>query len=274
MKVKELPLAIARTWGLRSKPVSKLLSPDKREVPVVISLTTIESRLASVDLVIRSLMDQTIRPYKILLWVNEKLEGRIPQKLAQLQSTLFEIRYTPLEISHKKLIHTLALYPDLAIITCDDDLMYRKTWLAKLFESSVRHPNTILANQIRVIQLNEKGQFLPYAQWPVNSQVEKDPRKIVTIGAEGVLYPPHSLDTRYDDKALFMQLAPKADDLWFKCMSLLKGTPCKLAEDRPKNAVPIMGSQKISLKNINIKKDYNSKQWAALVAHFKLDLSN
>jgi hypothetical protein len=57
-------------------------------------------------------------------------------------------------------------------------------------------------------------------------------------------------------------------------MSLLKGTPCKLAEDRPKNAVPIMGSQKISLKNINIKKDYNSKQWAALVAHFKLDLSN
>jgi len=272
MKVKELPLAIARTLGLRSKPVSKLVSSAKREVPVVISLTTIESRLASVDLVIRSLMDQTVRPHKILLWINENSEGHVPQKLARLQNTLFEIRYTPLEVSHKKLIHSLALYPDVAIITCDDDLMYRKTWLAKLYESSLQYPNTILSNQTRAIRFNGKGQFLPYAEWPVNSQAEKDPRKVLTIGAEGVLYPPHSLDSRYADEALFMQLAPKADDLWFKCMSLLKGTPCKLAEDRPKNAVPIMGSQKISLKNVNIKKDFNSKQWADLVAHFKLDL--
>ena len=95
---------------------------------------------------------------------------------------------------------------------------------------------------------------------------------ILPIGAEGVLYPPRSLDPRFENENLFMELAPKADDLWFKSMSLLQGTACKLAANRYKNAIPIMGSQKSSLKHINIKKDYNTAQWQQLVSFFELDI--
>lgn len=95
---------------------------------------------------------------------------------------------------------------------------------------------------------------------------------ILPIGAEGVLYPPGSLDPRFENEKLFMELAPKADDLWFKSMSLLQGTACRLAANRYKNAIPIMGSQKSSLKHINIKKDYNTAQWQQLVSFFELDI--
>jgi hypothetical protein len=150
--------------------------------------------------------------------------------------------------------------------------MYRKTWLEKLYHQSLKYPNTIIANQVRTIRKDPNGTFLPYNQWPVNSPEQGGPRETLAIGAEGVLYPPNSLDNKYNDEALFMKLAPKADDLWFKSMSLLKGTPCKISEDRSKNAIPIIGSQKSSLKNINIKKDFNSTQWADLVSYFNLDL--
>ncbi len=274
MKVKEIPLSLFRSLWLRSLSPSQLLAEGKKEVPVVISLTTIDSRLNAVDLVIRSLMEQTVRPKKILLWINEASLPHIPKKLAYLQGALFEIRTTPLFSSHKKLIHSMALYPDSPVITCDDDLMYRNDWLTLLYNESSKHPNTIIANQTRTITKDPSGAFLSYRQWPVSSNLPTDPRRILPVGAEGVLYPPHALDLQYDQQALFMKLAPKADDLWFKSMSLLKGTPSRLAEKRPKPAIPIMGSQKSSLKDENIKKDLNSKQWAALVAHFKLDLGS
>ncbi len=274
MKVKELPVSWFRSVTLRAKSLSDLTDASKKDVPVVISLTTIESRLGSVDLVIRSLLDQTVKPRKIVLWVNDSLKDRIPSTLSKLQNPIFEIKFTPLFSSHKKLIHTIALNPRVPIITCDDDLMYRKTWLLKLYDQSLKYPNTIIANQVRTIKKDPNGAFLPYYQWPVNSGEQGGPRETLAIGAEGVLYPPHSLDNRYNDEALFMKLAPKADDLWFKSMSLLKGTPCKVSEDRSKNAIPIIGSQKSSLKNINIKKDFNSAQWANLVSYFDLDLGN
>lgn len=274
MKVKEIPVSLIRSVTLRAKSLSDLIGISKKEVPVVISLTTIESRLGFVDLVIRSLLDQTVKPLKIILWINENLKDHIPNKLSKMQNSIFEIKFTPLFSSHKKLIHTITLYSDVPIITCDDDLMYRKTWLEKLYDQSLKYPNTIIANQVRTIKKDPNGTFLPYSQWPVNSHKQGGPRETLAIGAEGVLYPPHSLDSRYNDEALFMKLAPKADDLWFKSMSLLKGTPCKMTEDRSKNAVPIVGSQKSSLKNINIKKDLNSAQWTDLVSYFDLDLGN
>ena len=237
---------------------------------MIVSLTTIEARLGNVDLVIRSLMNQSVQPKKIILWVHESLKKTIPSKLFELQNALFEIRTTHLHSSHKKLIHTMSSYPDTTVITCDDDLMYRPNWLYLLYKESQTHAGTIIANQTRTITKDHNGAYFPYAQWPVNQTEKYDDFRVLPIGAEGVLYPPECLDPRYGNENLFMELAPKADDLWFKSMSLLKGTPCKLAANRSKNAIPIMGSQKSSLKHINIKRDFNSIQWKSLSEYFYL----
>lgn len=271
MKLKELPLSIYKARRLRNLSLNTLLRPRAEKIPLIVSLTTIAPRLESVDLVIRSLLNQSYSPNKILLWVHESLLKDIPAKLHELQADVFEIRTTPLHVSHKKLIHTIKAFPDTPIVTCDDDLMYRSDFLERLYKESQQCKNTIIANQTRTILKDHNGAFLPYVQWPTNSTDNVNAFNILPIGAEGVLYPPNSLDQRFDQEALFMKLAPKADDLWFKAMSLLKGTPCRLAENKAKKAIPIIGSQKSSLKHINIKQNFNSEQWRQLVTHFKLE---
>jgi hypothetical protein len=268
MKVKEIPASLYQSLKLRHGPSRP--PADQAEIPVIVSLTTIEPRLPTVDLVIRSIKIQGAFPERILLWVHESLVPLLPSKLTELQDEVFEIRPTHLHCSHKKLIHTLSAYPEKKIITCDDDLMYRAQWLARLHEESLRFPGNIIANQTRTIKTDKEGNFLSYEQWPVDQSDLTEGSRILPIGAEGVLYPPACLDPRFGEEDLFLELSPKADDLWFKAMSLLRGTPCRRASNSGKKAIPIMGSQKFSLKHENIKKDLNSVQWQRLAAHFGL----
>ncbi|MEY8021225.1 zinc-binding alcohol dehydrogenase [Muriicola sp. SD30] len=270
MKVKELPVSIYYSLKLRYGTNGAGQKRSKTVIPVLISLTTIESRLGVVDLVIRSLLSQSVSPVKILLWIPDSLEKELPPRLTELCGDIFEIRTTHLHCSHKKLIHTLSAFPEYPVITCDDDLMYRPQWLSLLYEESQRFPGAIIANQTRTIKMDREGNFLPYGQWPTDQPAAVGSDWVLPIGAEGVLYPPASLDKRFDKEDLFLNLAPKADDLWFKTMSLLKGTKCRLASNRSKKAVPVMGSQKTSLKHVNIKKDLNSVQWLKLSDHFNL----
>lgn len=270
MKVKEFPASLYQSLRLRYGIRFGQGSDSKPQVPVIVSLTTIESRLEVVDLVIRSLLSQSVAPRKILLWIHESLLENLPSKLTSLQNEIFEIRTTPLHCSHKKLIHSLEAFPSERIITCDDDLMYRPQWLRRLYEESERYPQAVIGNQTRTIRTDAQGNFMPYEQWPVDLPGQDASPWVLPIGAEGVLYPPGSLNPLYSRDDLFLKLAPKADDLWFKSMSLLNGTVCRRASNCGKKGIPIMGSQKFSLKHENIKKDLNSVQWGRLVDHFDL----
>jgi len=72
------------------------------------------------------------------------------------------------------------------------------------------------------------------------------------------------------DRVTFMKLAPKADDHWFKAMSLLKGTESRQLPVRPKEPIPVISTQEIALKKENVALDKNTEQWQALEDHFGL----
>lgn len=268
--IKELPKSLLHSAYLTLAPVSRLCRADKQEVPVIISLTSIPSRLATLNLVIKCLFNQTHKPKKILLWLNDDLKDKIPARLSCLQSDLFEIRFSALTCSHRKLIHTLKEYPNDTIITCDDDLIYNKHWLYKLYQQHLKYPQYVIANEARQIKINPEGGYFPFIKWrEVNLNGKKN--SFLPIGAWGILYPAHCLPNTIFDQDLFMELTPKADDLWFKGMQLLHGTHARQSEDTPKEPIPIIFSQKISLKKENIRKKKNEVQWDALSQHFQLD---
>ena len=270
MKLKELPKSYYNTLRLALKPITAFQLEQKKEVPVIVSLTSIPSRLKALHIVIRSLFDQSVRPKKIILWLNESMKEDVPKKLTNLEGEIFEICFTPLKCSHKKLIHSIPLYPALPIITCDDDFIYYRTWLESLFQEHLDKPNTVLANHVRTISHDASGEVLSYKQWIFQPKTDSENILLLAIGGKGVLYPPKALDNRYADKELFLKLAPKADDLWFKAMELLKGTPVRLSERTVPEPIPIAGSQKISLKKENIGGNKNKKQWEALEDYFSL----
>lgn len=87
------------------------------------------------------------------------------------------------------------------------------------------------------------------------------------------MYPPKSLPEITINYDLAIELAPKADDLWFKAMALLNNTEVRQSANVPKNLIPIFGTQKISLKKENVDKNMNVLQWESLTKYFNLKLS-
>ena len=270
MKLKEIPVSIYTSLKLSNLSQEVLNDTKKEKIPVIISLTSIPSRLPTLHLTIKSLMNQDIRPKKIILWLHHSLKHSIPPKISRLESEFFQLNYTDLTCSHRKLVHSLPLFPNDIIITCDDDMMYRSNWLRLLYLEHLEQPENIIANQTRYIQYSDTGEVLPYKEWIHHKNEAFNPKAVIPIGAEGVLYPPNTLSDQTTNTNLFLKLTPKADDLWFKGMALLKGTNAVTARKKAKTPIPIMGSQKYSLKKSNIGEDKNRTQWVALTEFFNI----
>ena len=272
MKVfKELPPSIYNSIRLGVIPSSKLLALQRQELPVVISLTSIPARLKKLHLVIRSLLVQSRHPKKIVLWLNEDLRSGIPEKILQLQSDLFEICFSEYNFSHRKLIHSLERFPDDIIITCDDDMIYRKNWLELLYKAHLANPDCVIGYRTLHINHDEEQSPLPYGKWDYPPADQINEKALIPIGAWGILYPPKSLASQTLNTDLFMSLAPKNDDLWFKAMALINGTISMEAKEKPGEPIPIIGSQKVALKRENKDNSFNDKVWQALNDHFELN---
>ncbi|WP_338356855.1 glycosyltransferase [Yeosuana marina] len=267
--VKELPKSLANSLYLHLVPTKFLYSSRKETLPVIVSMTSIPSRLNSIHLVIKSILNQTHKPKKIILWLHHDLKNKLPKRIKSLESSLFEIKYSHLTCSHRKLIHSLKEFPEDIIVTCDDDLIYNKHWLFKLYTEHLKHPKDIIANTTYQIKFDSEGKYKPYKEWKFKSD-NANLLTYIPVGAWGILYPPKALSEIIFDEDLFLKLTPKADDLWFKAMALLKGTISRQSGNLPKEPIPIIGTQKVALKNDNVNKNKNDLQWEALSNHFNL----
>ena len=274
MKIKEFLPSLIKSLQLRRLKRAQLESHSRPNCEAIVSLTSIPSRLRFLDMTIRSLMIQSVQPKRILLWLHEDLRGKEPKALRSLVGEMFSIHYSDLTCSHRKLIHTLELYPDAVIVTCDDDQLYPNDWLERLIEDHKRFPGEIIANECKLIACSADGETLPYKQWPGKVSAGFSDASLMPVGYGGVLYPPDSLLPVVTDSELFLKLAPKADDLWFKAMSFLKGTPCRKASKPSATPIPVIGTRQTTLAQSNVKLDQNRDQWDALRDYFQFTTVN
>ena len=87
------------------------------------------------------------------------------------------------------------------------------------------------------IVLDPNGMPLSYLKW--NGCANDDTPSILNFptGVGGVLYPPGSLNEEVFNCNVFLDICPKADDIWFYSMALLNGTPIvKVKTDNPDGA--------------------------------------
>jgi len=200
------------------------------EHDVIVSLTSYGKRICDVYWTIESLMQQTIKPNKIILWLaeDEFNLGNIPQTLKKLQKRGLTIEFCEDIRSYKKLVPALLKYPDDIIITVDDDIIFGLDFVERLLKSYKENPECI--HFLRGERITFKGDFLlSYNHWDNHWDTDINEVSILNFptGGAGVLYPPNSLHKEVTNKEVFMKLCPTADDVWFKSMSLLKGTLCK-----------------------------------------------
>lgn len=270
MKSREVPYSMFYELKFRLMSTEKLKTKTGNELPVIISLTTIPFRLNRVFVTVRSILNQSQKPEKTILWLHDSLKNKIPKSLKKLEGELFSIQFTSLNSSHVKLIPTIAKHADKVIVTCDDDLMYDANWLKGLYEQHLKYPQAIIAHKVRQIQFDENHKPLTYTKWKLTDNSK--PETFLALGSSGVLYPANCFIEQVTNDDLYMKLAPKADDLWFKAMTLLSGRQIVTTDFEPQNTYPRMATQKVSLKKQNIGQNKNNQQWEALVNYFKLEI--
>tara|TARA_R110000772_G_scaffold154487_1_gene265516 strand:+ start:20906 stop:21841 length:936 start_codon:yes stop_codon:yes gene_type:complete len=243
---------------------------------IIISLTSYNLRVELVHHTILSLLCQTVRPQKLILWLSEtefSLET-LPDSLIELQQFGLEIAFCRDIRSYKKLIPTLKKYPDSTIITFDDDVIYPVDHVEKMVSTAANYPNMVICHLAHSItfspikRTNAGKEIISYNKWPKGVEHSLPCDTLFPVGVGGVLYPAKCLDNDVLNEEKFTTLCPYADDIWFKLMALKKGTLTKLV-DQPKpfkDYLHLPNTQKLSLWKINIEK--NDKQLAAVLAAY------
>ena len=104
---------------------------------IIVSLTSFPERINTVWMTITSLLLQTHKPCKIILWLSkEQFENTIlPQKLVQLKKYGLEIKWCDDLKPHKKYFYCMQEYSDKCIVIADDDVFYPKNHLKILWEN-------------------------------------------------------------------------------------------------------------------------------------------
>ncbi len=203
----------------------------ERETPLIVSLTSYPQRIPRLHITLYSLLRQTCRPDRLILWLAEDEfpggKSDLPTEILMLLEYGLEIRFCENLRSYKKLIPSLREFPDAVIVTADDDFYYRSEWLDGLYQAYQRNPNTLCCYMARRITFDAKNIILPYIQWILQlGDVFTTETSFFSlpIGCCGILYSPYALSSDVLNWEKIAVLAPSGDDLWFWAMAVLKGT--------------------------------------------------
>lgn len=224
--------------------------PNKQ---VVVSLTTHSKRIYEVFLAVESIMQQTVKPNRIVLWLDETRQNEpLPITLQRQIERGLEVRFCKDVGPHTKLVPSLRTFPDDIIATIDDDTIYAFDMLENLLNSYRQFPQYIHANRAHIIKFTDNGCLKNYNAWEHRTTMIGTSPLLFPTGVGGVLYPPHSLCEEVLNEDAFLRLCPTGDDIWYKAMSLLNNTQCyKIATHDPCcYSIPTMQDIGLYKKNV------------------------
>ena len=239
---------------------------------MIVSMTTFPARIGYVHLAIKSLLNQTVKPGKIILWLAREQfrDVKLPNHLLALCEYGLEIRYCEEDIlAHKKYYYAMQEFPDHPIVTYDDDIIYPEDSLEKLLAMHWQYPDAIICNRGREIAMDQTS-VAPYRYWKVSGRIPAGVptyRVMASTGA-GTLYPPHCMPEETFSIEKIRSLALTADDLWMKVMSIVGGVPVVKSQTRSKALCISKRKQEITLAHQNVDQSQNDRVIQELLTYY------
>lgn len=200
------------------------------EHDLIVSLTSYGNRLYDVYLPIESIMQGSLKPNRIILWLSDSLmDTELPITLKKQQNRGLEIKYREDLRSYTKIIHSLKEYQDACIITIDDDAIYNFDLVENLVSAYLKEPQYIHSSRIHRIIIGDDGNPVSYLKWKWCDHNDEPSNLNFLTGVGGVLYPPNAFPKEVFNKSVFLDICKTADDIWLNAMAMLNNTLIKKA---------------------------------------------
>lgn len=194
-------------------------SPIVGDADANVSLTSYGPRIATVWKTIESIGAGSVKPRRIMLWLDDPAAlADPPASLQRLQARGLEIRGCPDYGPHKKyfpyVTSILPEHPTSTLVTADDDVYYPATWLEELLAAHLPEQVTAFRARIRT-----DG---PYRQWALCSTTKASDTVFAT-GTSGVAYSEPVLQALRERGDEFTTVCPRADDFWLHYATIASG---------------------------------------------------
>lgn len=238
-----------------TETTTKGITLEKRKPKIIVSLTTFPPRINLVYKTISTLLQQTVKPDEVILWLatEDFPDKKLPDNLTKLLEFGLSIKWCENIRSYKKLIPAMKAFPEDIIITVDDDYYYDKNLIKTLLEEHEKYPHCIIgARSLRLVPSKNKKLRLKSRSY-IYDKSYRPSFLNPFIGYGGVLYPPYSLHNDVFDSYKFMQIIPTNDDAWFWINAVRNKTkfvPCKHGYKLKYKVIE--NSQKVGLCKVNM----------------------
>lgn len=227
-----------------------------RNPKVIVSLTSYPARIKTVHLTINTLLQQTLKPDKLILWLAKdqfpNKENDLPKDLLRLKEYGLTIEWCDEDIrSYKKLLPAIQKYPEDIIVTTDDDVYYQQNMLESLYSAYLKDSRNIYVKRSVKLCLNNG--------FPEGISSRKYMYKHLTepsylnqmMGGSGCLYPPKSLHKDCCNIEIIKNTIPTHDDAYFWSMAVLNNTKIKVIGGFDENLYFVDGTQDVGLIHTN-----------------------
>ena len=243
-----------------------------RKVPAILSLTSHGSRLGRAHIAIETLLRQTVAPERLILWLSDKLQANeLPEPLRRQASRGLEIHFVHDIGPYTKVIPALREFPGHPIVTVDDDSLYPRALLARLWAAYEAEPAYVHCHRAHYILFDERGRLRPYGDWrKCVDYVDEPCFRIFPTGVGGVLYPPGALHPDVLAEELFLEICPSNDDVWLKAMSLLNNVKCRRLKGPHREFPLVTNTASSGLMNTNVYSGRTDQQIQAVFGRYDL----
>jgi hypothetical protein len=249
------------------------LNQEKRDTIITASLTSFPARIHYVHLAIKSLMLQSCKPDRIILWLaNEQFpDHALPETLTELEKYGLEIKWCDDLYGHKKYFYCIQEQKENeVVITFDDDIIYPIDAIKRLMAKHREYPDCLICERAQAIVRKADGTLENPGRWRVISDVgiQKPSFSLNPSPGGGCLIPYKAFYKDAYDKETICALAYKHDDLWYMFMAAQNGTKTIKTRKYHRSFSVIVGSQAVQMATENIVGNKNMEAMQSLAAHY------
>jgi hypothetical protein len=202
-----------------------------------ICLTTISTRLHTLEQVVRSLQRQTMPPRRIHIYLSQNphlLDEGVDPRDARLQALNADSTVQLHWVENLGPYRKFALYlqnpandsDDDRFITVDDDTIYPPRFIEYLATKHLRH-QCVVAHRGRRMRLRPSRGFADYTNW--HDGLHEPRLGNLPTGQSGVIYRRSYFPADLQLEAA-LRLAPTHDDLWLRWLTALQGVPALITQ--------------------------------------------